>query len=79
MPKKTTKKKLYLIDDNINSFKYVVFCLVNIIPEYNVIRAEQVAQLVHYNGRCCITTGNDTDLWEYWLALKSKNLSVEII
>ena len=43
MSRRSTKKKLYLLDDNHNSFRYVVFCLVNLIPDYNVIRADYIA------------------------------------
>jgi ATP-dependent Clp protease adapter protein ClpS len=79
MPRRSTKKKLYLLDDNHNSFRHVVFCLANLIPDYNIIRAEQVAQITHYKGRSCIMTGTESELMRYYIALRKKDLYVELI
>ena len=60
-PKKVKDKSLFLINDNHNTFDYVVDCLVSLC-DHEPIQAEQCALITHYKGSCNILSGNKSDL-----------------
>ena len=60
-PKKVKEKSLFLINDNHNSFDYVVDCLVSLC-DHEPIQAEQCALITHYKGACNILSGLKSDL-----------------
>ena len=71
-------KSLFLIDDDYNSFDYVVDCL-TAICDHDPIQAEQCALLTHYKGSCEIVMGDAADLEPLREDLALYGLNVEIL
>jgi ATP-dependent Clp protease adaptor protein ClpS len=71
-------KSLFLIDDDYNSFDYVVDCL-TAICDHDPIQAEQCALLTHYKGSCEIVMGDVADLEPLREDLALYGLNVEIL
>lgn len=69
------KRKLVLINDDVNTFDHVIDCLVHYC-EHNNIQAEQCAFLTHYKGSCEIKTGSFEDLYPLKSALQNEKLTV---
>ena len=58
---KIHQKTLYLINDEYNTFDYVIDCLVTMC-DHDEIQAEQCTLLTHYKGSCEIAIGKELDL-----------------
>ena len=71
-------KSLFLINDDFNSFDYVVDCL-TAICDHELIQAEQCALLTHYKGSCEIVTAEIADLEPLREDLELYGLNVEIL
>ena len=71
-------KSLFLINDDYNSFDYVVDCL-TAICDHNPIQAEQCALLTHYKGSCEIMLAEKIDLEPVKEDLALYGLNVEIL
>ena len=56
---------LYLMNDEINSFEYVISTLCRLLPMCNTLQAEQIAILVHESGECHIYRGFPPNIYEY--------------
>ena len=74
---KIHEKALYLINDEYNTFEYVVDCLVTMC-DHDEIQAEQCTLLTHYRGCCEIAVGNEIDLLLLKEDLIFYGLNVEI-
>ena len=74
---KTKVKSLFLLNDNYNSFDYVVDCL-TAICDHDSIQAEQCALLTHYKGYCEILLGDNDNLFPVQEDLALYGLNVEI-
>ena len=68
---------LVLYNDDINSFEWVIECLVKECF-HHPIQAEQCAYLVHYTGQCIIKTGPASELQPMCEALVIKGLKAQI-
>jgi len=68
---------LYLIDDKINSFKYVSACLMETV-KHTPIQAEQCCLITHNNGKCHIKKGEYMELFEIQEDLEKRELKVEL-
>lgn len=66
---------LYLLDDDVNSFKYVYTALME-HAEHLPIQAEQCCLLAHETGKCHIKQGDFMDM--YKLKKKLENLDIQI-
>ena len=75
---KIKDKSLFLINDDFNSFDYVVDCL-TAICDHETIQAEQCALLTHYKGSCEIAMGENADLELLREDLVLYGLNVEIL
>ena len=75
---KIKNKSLFLINDDFNSFDYVVDCL-TAICDHETIQAEQCALLTHYKGSCEIAMGENADLELLREDLVLYGLNVEIL
>jgi ATP-dependent Clp protease adaptor protein ClpS len=75
---KIKNKSLFLINDDFNSFDYVVDCL-TAICDHETIQAEQCALLTHYKGSCEIAIGENADLELLREDLALYGLNVEIL
>ena len=71
-------KSLFLINDDYNSFDYVVDCL-TAICDHEPIQAVQCALLTHYKGSCEIMLGDNDDLLPVQEDLSLYGLNVEIL
>lgn len=70
-------KKLMLYNDEVNSFDHVISCLVKYCG-HDFIQAEQVANLVHYKGKCDVKNGDFDTLLPIYIALLDNKLKVVI-
>ena len=77
-PKRRKKLKLYLLDDDHNSFEYVISVLGQIVPGYNSLRAEQAAVIAHNKGRCELITTFPPDIYIIQAALIQNGLLVQL-
>lgn len=64
---------LYLHNDDINTFDYVIGSLVDVC-NHSGIQAEQCAMIAHYKGRSEVKTGGQEELKEMQSGLASKGL-----
>ena len=70
-------KVLYLINDEYNTFDYVIDCLVTLCG-HDKFQAEQCAIITHYKGICEIAIGKNLDLLLLEEDLTLYGLDVEI-
>lgn len=78
-PKRRRKRmQLYLLNDNENSFQYVIDVLTSILPMCNSLRAEQIAMIVHNAGECSIYSGFAPDIYVLYANLQKMGLLVQI-
>ena len=75
---RSTKKKLILYNDNVNSFDNVIDSLMKICG-YNIYQAEQCALIVHNTGKCVLKEGRVEELEEFMLKLQSRRLKIKIV
>jgi len=71
------QKDLVLYNDDVNTFDFVIECLVEIC-KHNSLQAEQCAFLVHYKGKCGIKRGSEEELKSLCLNLLDRGLSAKI-
>ena len=74
---KNDNRHLVLYNDDINSFDYVISCLVEVC-EHDIIQAEQCAFITHYKGKCDIKKGDYKKLKPLRENLVEKGLRVTI-
>ncbi len=72
------KFDLVLFNDDVNTFDWVIECLINIC-NHDEIQAEQSAYIVHYKGKCTVKSGDWEVLEPMHRALSNCDLSVEIV
>ena len=72
------RMNLYLLNDNENSFEYVIESLKTFIPMCNALRAEQIAMIVHNAGECSIYSGFAPEIYMIYAAFQKSGLKVEI-
>lgn len=70
-------KSLYLINDDVNTFDYVLKCLMNIF-EFSEEQAYQITLITHLRGSCVIKNGSIDMLKQYQSELSSCNLNSKI-
>ena len=66
------------MDDNVNSFDYVIHVLSSMLPMCNSLRAEQIARLVHDSGECHIHTGYPPSIYILYAQLQKTGLSIKL-
>lgn len=75
--KRRKKIQLTLLDDDYNTFTSVISGLQSYLPECSVLRAEQIAQIVHTKGKCSIYTGFGPEAFMIQSRLIKRGLLVE--
>ena len=70
--------KLYLLNDNSNTFEYVMETLKTFIPMCNSLRAEQIAMIVHNAGECCIYSGFGPEIYILYAHFQKAGLNTQI-
>ncbi len=58
---KTSKMELILFNDDVNSFDFVIECLIEVC-EHEPEQAEQCAITAHFKGKCGIKSGSLNEL-----------------
>ena len=72
------RMKLYLLNDDKNSFDYVMEVLKAYVPMCNSLHAEQIAMIVHNTGECSIYSGFAPEIYLIYTAFQKSGLDVEI-
>ena len=68
---------LVLFNDNINSFDFVIQCLIEIC-NHEVEQAEQCTLVAHLKGKCNVKSGNFIELKPFLEEMKLRGLTVSI-
>ncbi len=78
--KKRRRKRmeLYLLNDDKNSFNYVIITLTALLPMCNTLRAEQIAMIVHNAGECSIYQGFTPEIYMLYAGFQKAGLKVQI-
>jgi ATP-dependent Clp protease adaptor protein ClpS len=74
---RSNNRHLVLYNDDVNSFDYVISCLVEVC-EHDFIQAEQCAFITHFKGKCDIKKGDYKSLKPMKQNLVDKGLRVTI-
>jgi ATP-dependent Clp protease adapter protein ClpS len=75
---KGLRYKLYLLNDNYNTFDYVIQCIVKVLG-YNWEQAEQLALNAHIKGKTIMKESNDKlELIVIKETFKSLNINTKI-
>lgn len=69
--------KIILWNDDVNSFEWVIYCLMNYC-RHTFEQADQCAVIIHSKGKCSIKEGSYDDLKPICEALCENGLSAEI-
>ena len=69
---------LYLINDNENSFEYVIDCLTSFVPMCNKLKAEQLAMITNNVGECSIYSGFAPEIYFIYAHLQKHGLQVQV-
>jgi ATP-dependent Clp protease adapter protein ClpS len=78
-PRRRRKRMhLYLLNDNENSFEYVIESLSSMLPMCNRLRAEQIAILVDGHGECSIYSGFAPEIYVLYAHFQKMGLNVQI-
>ena len=73
----STAAFLVLHNDDVNTFDFVIECLVAIC-KHDTLQAEQCALLVHYTGKAVVKTGDFEQLLPMKTALTDRGLSATL-
>jgi ATP-dependent Clp protease adaptor protein ClpS len=73
----TPTKAIILYNDDVNTFFHVINCLM-LYCSHGKEQAEQIALIVHQNGKCDIKHGSYEKLRPLYEALQDQKLSVKI-
>jgi len=69
---------LVLFNDEVNTFDWVIECLISICG-HDEIQAEQSAYIVHYKGKCTVSSGEWDELEIMQRELSNRGLSADIL
>ena len=72
------RMNLYLLNDDKNSFEYVMEVLKAYVPMCNSLRAEQIAMIVHNTGECSIYSGFTPEIYMIYTSFQKSGLLVQI-
>ena len=72
------EKSLLLINDDVNTFEYVIDTLMKVC-HHTREQAETCAWITHYKGKCAIMHGSFEELKPYYDILLAHQLTVKII
>lgn len=78
MEKEDEVYKLVLWNDDVNTFDFVIECLIEICG-HTTEQAQQCTILVHYKGKCTVKSGNLDKLKPMHEKLLSRGLTSEIV
>jgi len=70
-------KELALFNDDVNSFDFVIECLIEIC-HHNQEQAEQCTLIAHFKGKCTVKTGDFYELKPLLDEMQLRGLTVSI-
>jgi ATP-dependent Clp protease adaptor protein ClpS len=70
-------KKLVIYNDDVNTFDFVIDCLVEIC-KHDALQAEQLTLFIHYKGKAIVKEGEFDKLKPMCTALSDRGLSAVI-
>lgn len=70
-------KSLILHNDEVNSFDFVIECLIDVC-NHEPEQAEQCALIAHFKGKCAVKSGTSRILKPYQREMVSRGLTVTI-
>lgn len=70
--------KLVLFNDHVNTFSFVIDCLVEIC-HHDYMQAETCTQIAHNHGKCVVKHGCHEDLRPMYEMLIQKHLTVVLL
>lgn len=70
-------RKLVVKNDDVNSFEWVIVCLVEVC-KHSVVQAEQCTYIIHHKGKCSVKSGTLDELKPMKDALVERGLSAVI-
>ena len=76
--KRRKRLELYLLDDNFNTFNYVIEILSAYLPMCNALQAEQMAIITNGSGQCRIYSGFPPEIYTLYAYLQKNGLNVQI-
>ena len=68
----------YLLNDDTNSFEYVITSLTTFLPMCNVLRAEQIAMIIHNSGECNVYSGFAPEIYILYTHFQKAGLNAQI-
>lgn len=71
------EKTLLLLNDDVNTFDYVVEVLMKVCHHTHE-QAETCAMITHYKGKCSVKSGTYTELEPYYISLLNHHLYAKI-
>ena len=78
-PRRRRKRMhLVLLNDEDNSFEYVIQALTTLLPICNILRAEQIAVSVDTAGECNIFSGFAPEIYVLYAHFQKLGLRVQI-
>ena len=69
---------LILMNDDINTFDYIIMILSTFLPMCNKLQSTQIAQLTHKSGRCEIYSGFAPEIFILYAQLQKAGLTVKL-
>lgn len=70
-------KSLLLLNDDVNTFDYVIETLVKVC-KHTYEQAETCAMITHYKGKCVVKSGTYKELEPYYISLLNHHLYAKI-
>ena len=70
-------REIVLYNDDVNTFDWAITSLIEVC-EHSAEQAEQCSVLVHYKGKCAVSTGEYDELKPKCTELLNRGLSAEI-
>lgn len=70
-------KSLLLLNDDVNTFDYVIETLVKVC-KHTYEQAETCAMITHYKGKCVVKLGTYEELEPYYISLLNHHLYAKI-
>jgi ATP-dependent Clp protease adaptor protein ClpS len=68
---------LNIYNDDVNSFHYVIACLIKIC-KHHPVQAEQCAVITHHVGKCSVKVGHFDELYEMSEELEHLDIKTQI-
>jgi ATP-dependent Clp protease adapter protein ClpS len=72
------RMNIFILNDDKNSFDYVITTLCRILPMCNSLQAEQIAMIVHNSGECNVYSGFAPEIYLLYAHLQKAGLNTQI-